>query len=290
MTSSITEVGNAAMSAVLSDLATEITSELHQLKEVFNREVAPRAKRIGQLLSRARGNFPANSQFYDWAETTVFIKQRQVRSYIRFYERSAAIEAAAEEKQVPISSIEQGLALLAPEPTTIEITDTERKLNACAQAVGRAKGAISRAMDSIYDLTPGGLSAEELRAMDAVLAILNRYGEPALAGTIPVVVTTEPELAVDRPPVDDWVEQPAAAAPAAEVVDPLESDNPDTIRLGAVGLPCHLKPSKWTPAQFAEGLAMCDGVQARFAKAIGVSRASISSLCKKYNLNQDPED
>ena len=46
-------------------------------------------------------------------------------------------------------------------------------------------------------------------------------------------------------------------------------------------MPVDEKPSKWSLAQLEEALALCDNNGARLAKALGVSRASISDNLKR---------
>ena len=204
--------GSAAIEAVLESIRDELLPELDALRSVFQQEVAPRAKRIGDLLARAQGNFARNLDFYDWANTAVGLKQRQIRSYIRFSQRLAAIEAAADDQGVPISSIEQGLALLTPAPEEDRRTDEEVRVAAVAQATGRAKGALTRAMDAIYDLTPGGLSPDELRLFQELGDLLTRWGSTttapspaveALASVADRHIEATAELAVDR---QEWTD------------------------------------------------------------------------------------
>ena len=218
--------GSAAIEAVLESIRDELLPELDALRSVFQQEVAPRAKRIGDLLARAQGNFARNLDFYDWANTAVGLKQRQIRSYIRFSQRLAAIEAAADDQGVPISSIEQGLALLTPAPEEDRRTDEEVRVAAVAQATGRAKGALTRAMDAIYDLTPGGLSPDELRLFQELGDLLTRWGSTttapspaveALASVADRHIEATAELAVDR---QEWTDpQPTTAPAPVEVVD-----------------------------------------------------------------------
>ena len=86
--------GSAAIAQVLESIRDELLPELDALRTVFQVEVAPRAKRIGDHLIRAQGQFARNLDFYDWADTAVGLKQRQIRNYIRFSQKVAAIEAA----------------------------------------------------------------------------------------------------------------------------------------------------------------------------------------------------
>ena len=212
--------GSSAIAAVLESIRDELQPELDALRSVFQQEVAPRAKRIGDLLTRAQGNFPRNLDFYDWADTAVGLKQRQIRSYIRFSQRLAAIEAAAEDQGVPISSIEQGLALLTPAPEEDRRTDDEIRVAAVAQATGRARGALTRAMDAIYDLTPGGLSPDDVRLFQELGDLLTRWGSTtkapspaieALASVADRHIEASAELAVDR---QEWVDpQPTTVEP-----------------------------------------------------------------------------
>ena len=273
--------GSIGLEKVLESIREELLPELDALRSLFNEEVSPRAKRIGELLLRAQGNFSRNLDFYDWADTAVGLKQRQIRSYIRFSQRLAAIEAAAEDQGVPISSIEQGLALLAPAKEEDKRSEGEIKVAAVAQATGRALGAITRAMDAIYDLSPSGLSPAEVQLFQDLGDLLSRWGstrsttvEDSAADVVEVEPTPTTELAVDR-------QDEIKVEPTVVVVEPQESDNPDRQRLVGEGLPVDEKPSKWTLAQLEQALALCDDNGATLAKALGVSRASISANLKK---------
>ena len=250
--------GSSAIAAVLESIREELLPELDALRTVFQQEVAPRAKRIGDLLRRAQGNFPRNLDFYDWADTAVGLKQRQIRNYIRFSERLAAIEAAAEDQAVPISSIEQGLALLTPTKEDDTRSEEEVRVAAVAQATGRAKGALSRAMECIYEFAPGGLTQTEQRLFQDLSDVLTRWGSTTSTPEQAIEVVLSPELAVNR-------QEP----------EPTDAQWPEED-----GLPFDLKPSKWTLSQLEEGIARFDGSQANLAKKLGVSRASISSNLK----------
>ena len=302
--------GSSAIAAVLESIREELLPELDALRNLFQQEVSPRAKRIGELLSRAQGNFSRNLDFYDWADTAVGLKQRQIRSYIRFAQRLAAIEAAAEDQRVPISSIEQGLALLAPSKEEDQRTDEEVRVAAVAQATGRALGSLNRAMDAIYDLSPGGLSPDEIDLFQRLGDVLTRWGSttktpsPAITALASVAdrhIDSTTNLAVNRQqeePVEplptatademyDWIEdgmKPQAVEAVEQVSPPVESnasDNPKRQYLIDKGLDVDAKPSKWSLGDLEFGLSLCDDNGATLAKAIGVSRASISGQLKK---------
>lgn len=301
--------GSTAIAAVLESIASDLVDELQALRQLFEAEVAPRAKRIGELLSRARGQFPTNAAFYDWAEAAVGIRQRQVRSYIRFFERFELIASTADEQGVPISSIEQGLALLAPASIELERTEQEVRLAAVAQAVGRAKGAMSRALEAIYDLTPGGLTRQELEVLQAATDLLTRWGEaPITTATVEITSADhspalspepEPELAVDCQPepltvtadeFEEWLAEPSATLPTTVADLPSPRSGPD--------LPYSEPPGKWNLAQLEEGRAHY-GTWSKLAEAMSPnprsdkpwSKAALSGayqkLLKEHGLDSE---
>ena len=258
MTTAITQ-GSTAIAAVLESIASDLVGELQALRQLFEAEVAPRAKRIGQLLTRARGQFPSNAGFYDWAEVTVGIRQRQVRSYIRFFERFELIASTADEQGVPISSIEQGLALLAPASVELERTDQEVRLAAVAQATGRAKGALSRALEAIYEISPGGLTRRELEILQAATDLLTRWGEaPITTATVEITpIDHGPALSPEPEPelaVDDWSEAPEAQPLTITATLPTTAAGLPSPRSGP-DLPYSEPPGKWSLAQLEEGRA-----------------------------------
>lgn len=273
--------GSAAIAQVLESIRDELLPELDALRTVFQEEVAPRAKRIGDHLIRAQGQFARNIDFYDWADTAVGLKQRQIRNYIRFTQRLAAINAAAEDQEVPISSIEQGLALLTPVKEEDTRTEEELKVAAVAQATGRAKGAIARAMDTIYEISPGGLSQDEVRLFQELSDLLTRWGSTTSAPEAAIDVTPAPQLAVNSQPVseDQWPEESAEAEDFS--IEPTTDANPGRSRLLAANLPVDDKPGKWSLSELEEGLALMDGNQSKLAEAIGVTKAAISNNLKK---------
>ena len=144
----VSTTGSAALAAVLDPIAAEINEELAALKTLFVEELMPRAKRVGDALRKARANFGTNAHFYEWSEKAVGIKERQVRTYLRFADRLPAIEAAAEAEGAKITSMEQGLALLAPAKPQEERTEQELAVAAMAVSTGRAVGAIGRAIEA----------------------------------------------------------------------------------------------------------------------------------------------
>jgi len=267
--------GSAAIAQVLESIRDELLPELDALRTVFQVEVAPRAKRIGDHLIRAQGQFARNLDFYDWADTAVGLKQRQIRNYIRFSQRLAAINAAAEDQDVPISSIEQGLALLTPVKEDDTRTEEEIKVAAVAQATGRAKGALSRAMDTIYEISPGGLSQTEVRLFQDLSDLLTRWGSTTSTPDAAIDVTPAPQLAVDNQPVEQWPEE------STEAEDFDLDENPGRARLVAANLPVDDKPSKWSLSELEEGLALMDDNQSKLAEAIGCTKAAISSNLKR---------
>ena len=104
------------------------------------------------------------------------LKQRQVRTYLRFAHKLPAIEAAMEETDIKISSMEQGLALLSPPKEEVEMSEKEAMVAAVAQKTGRARGALEAVMDSIYDLAPNALSPQEVQLFQQMGDLLTRWG------------------------------------------------------------------------------------------------------------------
>jgi hypothetical protein len=287
--------GSTAISAVLESIALEIKEDLGHLHQLFRDELIPRCTRIGNALARARSQFRTSELLYEWTEATLGIKGRQVRTYLRFTDRLPVIEAAAEEQGVEITSMEQGLALLAPARVELALTDREVKAAAVAQAVGRAKGALGRALEAIYDLQPSGLTARELEVLQAATDLLTSWGNPS-AGPLPVAITPldgssghrPPELAVDRQPQPEWEELPTEVeeiTPTATTSEPIPVGGPIgpdpelSAKGSAAGLPMHLKPGQWSLVQLEEGVELYGG-QAALATAVGVSRSAINGQLK----------
>jgi hypothetical protein len=304
-----TVLGSSAIAAVLESIAVELVGELTALRRLFDEQVAPRAHHIGQLLARARSQFPQSAAFYDWAQSTVGIRERQVRSYLRFFERYDAILRAAEEQEAQISSIEQGLALLAPARIEPERDENELRLAAVAQATSRAKGSIGRALEAICELHPGGLTPADQAVLQAAYDLLDRWGK---AGAIPptkVVITpaeppelpsagaalaaiaeraieahSDPEppatLAVTAEEFEEWLADPTATLPKVSAKAKAAPDPQLVGRGEAAGLPMGLAPSKWTLAQLEEGSALY-GNNSALGRALGCSSNAIGQQLKR---------
>jgi len=298
--------GFAVLSRGLDDCAAAINEELSHLNRLFSDELIPRCKSIGQTLAKARGLTTTTADFYKWAEESVGIKQRQVRTYLRFAEKLPSIEAVAEEQEVKLTSMEQGLALLAP-PKEEKDSDTDgARHQAMAAALGRAKGALTRARDAIAEVVGiEGIDKRHLQAFEAMECVLDVWGSstPTEDGGVIMRNTSEAPklLAVDRQ--DDWSEESPTetveveATPAEAETNTPSGGQTDTQKLASAGLPMSEKPSKWTLAQLEQGLALVDDSQTRLAAAMGVTKAAVSSQLKKKRPNpvdesptSDPSD
>ena len=267
----VVTAGSSALSEVLTTIAAEITTDLNELRTLFRDEFVPRAKRIGDALNRAKGNFGNNADFYDWAAEAVGIKERQVRTYLRFANKLPAIEAAMEETDTKISSMEQGLALLTPPKEEEERTEKEMAVARVAQTTGRAIGGLTAAIEAIADLAPGGLTTSEVDQFQRTCDILRRWGT--------IEDTPEKVLAVDCPPVE-----------TTTASDPEWSDEAVTTESPSVGDPLPLdKPvGEWNLHQLERGLAQYDTLQ-KLADAMApnpktgkpFTKAAVSARLKK---------
>lgn len=299
----------AKHAAHLAEHAKTIIDELQQINRLFQDELIPRCTKVGDALQKARGFFTDSDAFYQWAESTVGIKQRQVRTYIRFASKLNAITGAAEEQNVQLTSMEQGLALLAPVKEEVDQDTESYRIQQMVAAVGRAKGAISRAVEAICEFRPAGINPEQQAVLENARRILESWADNS---SNPGGVIDTNALAVNRQQADWSDDTPAAAtSPTSEELEqrldrldaqaaqllavPTEAteqqpseETADLNRLVKAGLPVSEKPGKWTLAQFEEGLALCDDNQSRFARTIGVSKASISSSLKKKRAQAAP--
>ena len=280
----VSTTGSAALAAVLDPIAAEINEELAALKTLFVEELMPRAKRVGDALRKARANFGTNAHFYEWSEQAVGIKERQVRTYLRFADRLPAIEAAAEAEGAKITSMEQGLALLAPAKPQEERTEQELAVAAMAVSTGRAVGAIGRAIEGICEIAPGGLSSQELLLLQNASDLLRRWGsitpDDASNITPPTTVDVEP-LAVDRQP--EWeAETPEPTNQQLEQrLQQLDAQAEELLAQEATNdLPMDQPLKQWTLAQLEEGIARYDS-QAGLAKELGVTRAGVNGALKR---------
>jgi len=292
----------------LEDCAKTIRNELSEVNRLFM-ELIPRCTTIGEQLRKAKGIHGRETQaFYAWAEQNFGIKQRQVRSYISFANNIPAIEDKAQAQGIKLTSMEQGLALLAPpKPTKLETDDPLREQ--MVAAVGRAKGAISRAQDAVLDLVGvSGVDRRHIAAFEAINVVLDSWthAKPDAEGTYVFGASDTPILgaAVNRQ-TEEWTEEKqgdpdSLESPTTVDVTPetskLDSEydqvedledlavsqsDDDCARLEREKLPVSEKPGKWTLPQLLFALALCDDNQTRLAKAMGVSKAAISHQLKK---------
>lgn len=288
--------GFAVFAPKLEACAETIKRELSEVNRLFL-ELVPRCTTIGHELNRAKGFFGNDTQgFYAWAESNFGIKQRQVRTYLAFAGKIERIEAEADAQNVALTSMEQGLALLAPAKEVKDSDTDDARLEALSGAIARAKGATTKAHAAILEVVGvSGLDPRTRAAFEAMEWVLNSWSTPEVTddGTItsPVAVETLP-LAVNRQ--DDWKDEPAESPtkdePTAEApADDAPQEEKDKALLKSKGLPADQKPGKWTYAQLEEGLALCDDNQTRLAAAIGVSKAAVSSNLKSKRPKVEAE-
>lgn len=282
----------AVLSSQLDSFADTINSELSEMNRLFKDEFIPRCQTIGDTLAKAKGNTTNTAAFYEWAESKCGIKERQVRTYLRFAHQLPAIQAVADSQTVELTSMEQGLQLLAP--TKVSDFDSSG-MTTMVSAVGRAKGAISRAMETMFDIvTVDGIDPRHREALELAQFVLNQWAESSLTDQgellLPSAATAS---AVDCQP--EWQDTPTEVEPVAVIIDdaPTPPQGPplwakDRQRLIDNGLPIDLKPGKWTLAQLEQGLALCDDTQSRVAAAINVTRAAMSSCLRRKRAPVTP--
>lgn len=296
--------GFAVLSTKLDDCAETIKRELSEVHRLFL-ELVPRCKTIGNQLNTAKG-FHGNDTagFYSWCETNFGIKQRQVRTYLAFAGKIDRIEAEAKSQSIELTSMEQGLALLAPPKEVADINSDDFRLTHMVSAVARARGAMTRAQEAIFDLVgANAIDRRHLAAFEAMQLVLDTWSstKQTAAGTFIPSTAGAPklDLAVDRPQ-EEWSEVdiiPAEVDITPENAEPedledmawSQSDD-DLARLEKAKLPVGEKITKWTLAQLEEGKALCDGNQSRLAKALGTSSANVSVNLKRKRAKQAAED
>ena len=229
----------------LAPISEEIRAELTALKQIFFTEVAPRANRIGELLKSARTMHNSTNDFYLWVESEVGIKERQCRTYLAFHNKFALIQDAADEEGISISSMEQGLALLAPANNSgpDERTHQQVLTAKCVSQAARARGAIRGLGESIAFLRedfgegvvlPGGITQEEIDLVFKAQAILQKLDPKA-----------DPLSGKPADPAPQWTDpQPVVEVQPIEESQPAERDT---------SLPLVLPPRDWTLSQLEEG-------------------------------------
>lgn len=297
--------GLAVLSTKLDDCAATIKRELSEIHRLFL-ELVPRCTTIGNELNRAKGFFGNDtSGFYDWSEQNFGIKQRQVRTYLAFAGKIERIEAEAESQSIELTSMEQGLALLAPPKQTSDTDTDDARLTTMVAAVGRARGAMIRAQEAIYDLVGAqGIDRRHLAAFEAMQLVLDTWSSATAneQGTFIPDTSSAPKLnlAVDCQ-TEEWAEESPTTVDVtpenAEVEDledlAISQSDDDCARLEREKLPVGEKPGKWTLAELEQALALCDDNQTRLSKAMGVTKAAVSHQLKKKRdankaLSYDP--
>lgn len=238
MTSSSPQVG-------LDSICTDIRSELVALKQIFFTEIAPRADRIGELLTEARQFHTSTAAFYAWVESSVGIRQRQCRTYLAFHRKFQLIQDAAQAERIAINSMEQGLALLAPakssEPETRDHMEVLR--DTAFQRAGRARGAI-RALGQTLTFIREDASEDKpspVDITDADLAVLTQ----ALQILSKLDAKHDPSAAT-----------PPAPTPSPQWSEPDPEPAPDAVSQstdGDTSLPLGIPPTQWAAAQLEEG-------------------------------------
>ena len=99
-----------------------------------------------------------------------------MRTYLRFAEKLPSIEAVAEEQEVKLTSMERSWHCWHHPRGEDSDTDDARH-QAMAAALGRAKGALTRARDAIAEVVGiEGIDKRHLQAFEAMECVLDVWG------------------------------------------------------------------------------------------------------------------